>query len=190
MNKTENEWKPIPNFEGYYASKDGRVLSNKQGENYIMVPLKKRDGYLYLYLYDGHGNQKKMYLHRLILMAWVRMPKPNEEARHLNDIHDDNRLENLAWGTRMENVGDKRKNGRLSIGTRNPFHKLTDSQVLEIREKYKNGMSSRDIAAEYGVAHTTVLKIARGQKWQHIANEPIIVKHSTVRKDYRKGGRQ
>jgi hypothetical protein len=192
MNKIDNEWKPIPRHEGYYASKDGRIMSRKSGENFVLIPLKKRDGHLFVFLYDGQGNKKKMYVHRLILMAWSRMPKRNEEARHLNDIPDDNRLENLEWGTRIENANDKRKNGGLSIGKRNASHKLTDSQVLEIREKYKAGMSSRDIADEYGVAHTTVLKIARGQRWQHVANEPIIVKHKSIRKDYKmkKGGQQ
>lgn len=185
MKHNGKEWRPIPDFGGYYASSDGEILTTKQKRQSVMVPMKQRDGHLYVYLYDGQGNQKKMYVHRLILMAWVRMPKPNEEGRHLNDIPNDNRLENLAWGSGTDNAADKRRNGGLPIGERVPSHKLTDSQVLEIREKYRRGLSSRDLSAEYGVAHTTILKIARGQKWKHISDEPILVKHSTIRKDYR-----
>lgn len=78
-----------------------------------------------------------------------------------------------------------KKNGGLPIGERCGSHKLTEKQVLEIREKYGSGLPSRDIATECGVAHTTILKIARGQRWKHVSSEPILVKHSTIRKDFR-----
>lgn len=190
MKHNGKEWRPIPDFGGYYASSDGEILTTKQKRLSVMVPMKQKDGHLYVYLYDGRGNQKKMFVHRLVLMAFVRMPNQNEEARHLNDIPNDNRLENLAWGSRTDNESDKRRNGGLPIGERSGSHKLTESQVLEVREKYRSGISSRDIAAEYGVTHTTILKIARGQRWKHVSSEPIIVKHSTIRKDYRNNQKQ
>lgn len=176
---TNRTWNPIPNFDGYYASKDGCI----KGKRGIMHPMKTKDGHLYVYLYDGYGNQKKMFVHRLILMSFDRMPNQNEEARHLNDIPSDNRITNLAWGSRVENVVDKRRNGRIPVGEKCGTHKLTEHQVTEICEKYKDGLSSRDIAFEYGVAHTTILKIARCQRWKHIVKKPIVAYHPSVRKD-------
>lgn len=190
VKQIDKTWKPIPNFDSYFVSNDGKVMSMKQGRRIVMRPIKQEDGHLYVFLYDGHGNQKKMYVHRLVLMAWVRMPFSDEEGRHLNDIPDDNRLENLAWGSRLENVADKRRNEGFPVGERSGSHKLTDKQVLEVREKYKNGMSSRDIAAEYGVTHTSILKIARGQRWKHVSSEPIYVQHSSAPKTKLEGVRK
>lgn len=177
----------IPNFDNYFVSRDGKILSKVGNmQPHIVKPISTNQGYQYVFLYNGNGKRKKMFVHRAVLMAWVGMPKKGQETRHLNDTPTDNRVENLAWGSRMENVADKIRNGRLPIGEKAKSHKLTESQVVEIREKYKIGLSSRDLSTEYGVSHTTILKITRGQRWKHISDKPILVKHSTIRKDYKK----
>ena len=45
-------------------------------------------------------------------------PRPNylAVARHLNDEKTDNRLENVAWGTRKENAADMRRNREKAAG--------------------------------------------------------------------------
>ena len=178
---TERTWNPVPNFEGYYASADGCILSKRSHQPRIMNPMKQKDGYLYVYLYDGYGNQKKMYVHRLVLMSWVGMPKDGQECRHLNDDPSDNRIENLLWGTRIENVADKRRNHGLQIGERSSSHKLTEGQVMEIRQRYSDGKSARELSAEYGVSHNAILKIARGSSWKHLPIITVNVKHSSRR---------
>lgn len=177
----DSTWKPIPDHENYFASKDGRILSTKKKDPAIMKPILSKDGHMYVFLYDK-GKMKKMWIHRAVLLAWDREPMKNEEARHLNDIPSDNRLENLCWGSRLENVSDKRRNGGIRYGEKSVFHKLTDVQVMEIREKYSKDKSLTDLSAEYRVSKSTILQIVRGNKWKHL---PIIrntVKHSTARK--------
>ena len=110
------KWMPIPNFENYVVSKDGQILSSAGSmKPHLMTPMVNNEGYLYVYLYDGNGNQTKCFIHRAVLMAWVGMPKDGEETRHLNDIPADNCLENLCWGSRIENVADKRRNGGIPL---------------------------------------------------------------------------
>ena len=63
-----------------------------------------------------HGKKKFAKAHQLILFAFVG-PKPNGmECRHLNGNPADNRLENLVWGTRRENVFDSIKHGVFPKG--------------------------------------------------------------------------
>lgn len=177
------EWMQIPNYEHYFASKDGEILSFAgRTQPHLMNLMSNNDGYLYVYLYDGKGNQTKCFVHRAVLMAWVGMPKDSDETRHLNDIPTDNRLENLCWGNRFENVADKRRNGGIPIGERAASHKLTEKQVIKIRKRYAMGESARDLAEEYGVAHNTILVIVRGQMWKHLPTFPVIVKHSSAPK--------
>ena len=179
---TNKTWNPIPEFDGYFASSDGYILSKKQGHTRVLNPIEGNDRHLYVFLYDGQGNSKKMYVHRLVLMAFVGFPKDGQECRHLNDIPSDNRIENLVWGTRLENAADKRRNGGLPIGERVKSHKLNEDDIGIIREKYLKGSSSRELANEFNVAHTTILQVVRGERWKHISNEPIKVYHKPIPK--------
>jgi hypothetical protein len=51
-------------------------------------------------------------VHVLVLTAFVGPPPSGTECLHDNDIADDNRLSNLRWGTRSENLYDMVRNGR------------------------------------------------------------------------------
>jgi len=177
------EFSQIPNFEGYFVSKNGVVLSKRQQiQPIVMRQMKQKDGHLYVYLYNGKGKSKKMYVHRLVLMAWIGMPKNGQEARHFNDIPYDNRIENLAWGSRIENVADKRKNGRIPIGEKSPSHRLTNEQVMDIRKRYSIGESAKDLSIEFGISHVNILAIIRGDNWSHLPLVPVVAKHSSAPK--------
>lgn len=69
-----------------------------------------RFGYAVVDIYDGRGKFRRRRVHRMVLLAHVGLPKNGEECRHLNDVKLDNRAQNLAWGTRSENVIDSYKN--------------------------------------------------------------------------------
>jgi len=165
------KWRPIPEFEDYFASDDGEILSLAKSRNKprIMNQLTSPDGHKYVFLHKNK-KQTKMFVHRAVLMAWVRMPRPDEEGRHLNDKPWENTLENLAWGTRQENTDDKRRNGGIPIGERSGTHKLTEQQVLEIKELYGK-QPLRVIAAKYGVSHTAIRRAALGIKWAYLEEE-------------------
>lgn len=179
---TEKTWEEIPNFEGYYASKDGHILSLKDNTNPIVLKplMEKKNRHLYVYLYDGSGNSQKMYLHRLVLMAWVGLPKEGQVGRHLNDIPQDNRLENLSWGSVADNMADKIRNGGQTRGENHPSHRLTEKKVIEIRKRYAMGESSRTLSEEYGISHTNILEAVRGKSWKHLPTFPRVIKHSSA----------
>jgi len=180
---TEKVWSPIPHFEGYYASKDGYILSKRNDEPHILKPIKeKKDNHLYVFLYDGNGAYIKMYVHRLILMAWVGLPQKGQIGRHLNDIANDNRLENLAWGAVLDNAADRIRNGGQIMGENHFSHKLSNKQVIELRKRYAMGESSRELAKDYGISHTNILTTVRGEHWKHLPTFSVIVSHSSAPK--------
>lgn len=124
MNHTQAEqWRPIKGYEAYYeVSSQGRIRSKDRrvwnGKTYYTRPGRmmriqtKPAGYKFVNLYlNGIG--KCTYIHDLLLTHFVE-PRPSEKhvCRHLNDIPDDNRLENLRWGNESENMFDQSKNGR------------------------------------------------------------------------------
>lgn len=160
-------WKPVPEFANYLVSSDGRVLSVQKGYGWLLSPIRhKRTGHLYVFLYqDGH--MYKRYIHDLVLSAWHREPVSGEECRHLNGNPEDNHLENLAWGSRQDNANDRVKHGRSLRGEKSPVHKLTEHQVLEIRNRVGTE-TLRSLAREYGVSHTCIRRAGNGMNWGYL----------------------
>jgi hypothetical protein len=121
----QERWKPVPGFEGYYeASDQGRVRSVDRTvaharwgtivrKGKILSPgVKSKYGHLGVTLCrDNMGYQK--HVHYLVLETFVCPRPPGLECRHLNGDPGDNRLMNLAWGTRRQNSGD-RTHGRAA----------------------------------------------------------------------------
>lgn len=162
-------WNPVPNHDGYYASADGRIMSMKRGSPFIMKQMAAKDGHLYVFMY-GHGKMKKVWVHRAVLSAYRGHEEKDLECRHLDDDPTHNFVENLEWGDRLQNVGDKRRNGGMPVGEKSGTHKLTEQQVIEIRRLHGKE-SLRSIAKRYGVSHTCVRRAALGIKWGYIQQE-------------------
>jgi len=105
---TEN-WKAVPGHEGRYEVSDlGRVKSFcRRKEGVFLRPGRMPGGHLSVAL--GKGNSQCV--HKLVLFAFVGPPPEKHECLHANGVPADNRLENLRWGTRGENIRDAIKHG-------------------------------------------------------------------------------
>lgn len=162
-NSNEIHWKPIPRYAGYSVTQDGRMRGPMGRE---MRPMSAGRGHRFILAWRP-GVPRKLFVHRAVLMAFVRMPRKGEFALHHNDDPADNRLENLRWGTRLDNARDKIKNGGQARGEDIRAAKLTRHQVREIRLR-RSKETLRSLAAEYGVSHTAIHRAAEGIKWKHI----------------------
>jgi hypothetical protein len=81
------------------------------------------------------------------------------------------RAEHLFLGTTQDNVADRERKGRNRPpkGEQCGTHKLTEIQVIEIRERYAaGGILLRELAIEYGVGKAAIGKITRRERWAHI----------------------
>ena len=172
-------WLPIPGFPGYEASDDGNVRSldrvvefrdgrRRRFSGKVLKPNKWRE-YRVLVLRDEDGRRRTALVARFVLMAH-RGPKPFPAAviRHLNDDSSDDRLENLAWGTRLENTADRIRNGNDFCGEKHPRSLLTDADVVAIREKVAAGRRQREVAVRYGVDQSVISRIVSRKRWTHL----------------------
>ncbi|MCM1217913.1 MAG: HNH endonuclease [Lachnospiraceae bacterium] len=81
---------------------------------------------IYLCLMDG--TRKCFKVHRLVMNTFCPIENSEElQVNHINGHKDDNRLENLEWCTRSENLIHAFKTGleERPKGEKNPRHKLT-----------------------------------------------------------------
>lgn len=89
--------------------------------------------------------RKRFLIHHLVAQAFIG-PKPEGmEVRHANDIRDDNRAENLSYGTRSENMYDSIRNGSHNRASRTHCcrgHEYTDGS-FKLRINKLNGRTFR-----------------------------------------------
>ena len=74
----------------------------------------------------------------------------------------------LFSGTNLDNIRDMVAKGRNPFGQRIHTTKLQESDVLEIRRLFREGMSKAELGRRYGVHSTNIDALLRGQTWRHV----------------------
>lgn len=105
---------------------------------------------------------RKLRVHHAVLLAYGYDRPAGAECRHLDGNSHNNALANLRWGTRQENSDDKIAHGRMPYGEEKHDVRLTVGQAIAIQ---RDTRASRVVGREYGVSHTAVLRIRRGDRW-------------------------
>ena len=67
-----------------------------------------------VHLKTPKGKDKIERVHRLVAIAFIDNPERKTEVNHINSIRNDNRVENLEWVTREENIAHSVKSHNKS----------------------------------------------------------------------------
>lgn len=84
--------------------------------------------------------------------------------------------EHLFLGTQQANVADRdakgrcRTTGNKSLGQQRASAKLTENDIVEIRQLRQSGVTTVALAKRYGVHHSVISRAARAVTWPHISN--------------------
>ena len=180
-------WKDIPGYEGIYqASNLGKVRSLDRFENFdnragnkISIRRRKgrvlkhmiRKGYCSVWI-RKNGSSTTKGCHHLVALAFLGVP-PHKVGNHLGGYqvnHKDcnkqnNRVENLEWVTREENIKHGQKHNLFAHGENVKHAKLTEKDVLEILESQLNTVQ---LGKMYGVSNVMVGLIKRKKAWRYL----------------------
>ncbi len=143
----------------YIKGKVKSVKINEQG--YVRVTLHK------------NGKEARHMVHRIVATAFIKNDDPvnKTEVNHIDLNRKNNVVTNLEWISHTDNVKYSYKQGshdNKRKGSMNGNSKLTEEQIIEIREKFNNGITRSQIAKEYNIGWTTVNGIVKRTYWKHI----------------------
>lgn len=113
------------------------------------------------------GTQRLIMVHRLVCEAF-HGPPPSKfhQGAHLNGIRSDNRPENLAWKTPLENAADTIRHGTRIRGENHPSAKLNEPIVLSLRDKRAAGtLDTIKEAQRHRCSQKSISDAARGKTW-------------------------
>ena len=152
----------------YYVDDCGNVYSSKTNK---LLRLQSNGHYLKVTL-TIKGKQVQKLVHRLVAELFIPNPKSLPEVNHKNGIKEDNHASNLEWVTPSENQQHSVRIGLRKFGTDLWNGKFNKTQVEDIIQKRKDGVSCRKLGKEYGCDPTTISTIARGLRYKNYFNPP------------------
>ena len=188
----EEVWKDVVGYEEYFkVSNMGRVFTKRSNK----IPKFHKSNNYWIFCTRFGGRKSKAFtfrVHRLVAEAFLPPPSDylKEECaktvygkvivRHIDNNTDNNKADNLLWGTYQDNTNDwLTSTEHLLTGSRvdertgcnHTKSKLTEEDVNFIREFYKpkckvNGC--RALAKKYDVSHAIISSVVLRKTYRNI----------------------
>ena len=168
-NSLPEGFKEISEDPAHCVNNKGDVI-RKRTRRVLTQSLNKK-GYLQVCL----SNKVTRPTHRLVAKVFCCRPIDLfNQVNHIDGNKTNNNADNLEWTDNTGNIRHAYSNGLIdvkkqsvnAIGEGNNSAKLTDKQVLEIRNKLD--LTNRELAEEYGVSVPTISAIRNNRTGKHL----------------------
>lgn len=126
----------------YSVTKEGLV----KGPRGFLKGQVDRGGYLRVQLWI-EGTRHYRSVHRLVAENFIDNPEGKTEVNHIDGDKSNNRVENLEWVTRCENMSHAVSTGLRRVGEKSPVAKISDADVDYIRRNIVRGCPSFGVKA-------------------------------------------
>lgn len=175
-------WKPVVGFGNHYEASN---IGNIRSKDRVVIRKNPKTGKLSEFFYKskilqpcssnkyGHqvvhlgfdSKKKNVFVHTMVLLAFVGECPNGMECCHINGDAKDNRLENLRWDTHYSNNQDRKLHGMYAVGQNHPMSTLTEKDILAIRS---SGKSNKELRKIYHISNSQMHRILTRQSWKHL----------------------
>lgn len=158
----------------YYIDDLGKLYTDYGAKK--MANSEHNKGYIGNTLYRVDGSYKLYLRHRLVLQTFRPIDNFEEmQVNHIDGIKSHNYVDNLEWCTNQENRIHACEMGlaaRLK-GEENPFHKLTEQEVLEMIDDLQNHIPYSVLIDKYNCSKSTISAIKNKRNWSYLTKDII-----------------
>jgi len=186
MTTLGEEWRAVVGYEGLYeVSSQGSVRSldrtvlypdGKPSRNFKGKLLKQclnvKQRYYGVRL-SKQGKTKLWLIHQLVAAAFLGNRPEGWVICHGSQGPLCNEVNNLSYGTVVQNSKDQWRDGTKRYGEKCSWSKLTTSEVLMIKELYEKGTKGKELAIMFEISHSRVCDIVKGRGWTHLNNDHL-----------------
>lgn len=178
-------WKAVKGYEGYYEVSDfGRVrrVGSASGTQTgrllkpttIYYDTGGRKPYLCAVVSLSKDSQVRRFrLSRLVSETFYGPCPKGIQVNHKDGNPLNNELSNLEYATNRDNALHASKMGLLVHGEDHQGAKITEQDVLDIREAVARGTSTyENLMQHYGLNKSTIWAIVYHRTWKHVGGPP------------------
>lgn len=163
-------WAIIEQYPDYEVSDLGRVRRVTRGRGArqgAVLKAWKTLEYPTVQLYSGTGKAARFYIHDLVAAAFLGKKPNGYQVNHKDGNKSRSELQNIEYVTRSENALHALATG-LKVSLRGEMagrSKLTERDVIRIRQRVADGEIQKDIATEFSVSRSRISLICSGRSW-------------------------
>lgn len=159
------EIRPVPGYPMYGVDRDGNTYKMTDGRWMPKRQTISKVGYPVIALWANNKGVTRT-VHRLVLEVFVGPCPEGMEALHADGTRTNNKLENLRWGTRSENMQDAIAHGTSTAGSKNGGARLTALDVLWIKDLFETGFTPKELLKHFKVSLTTIRRVLTGKTYK------------------------
>ena len=173
MSMDKETWKGVDGFPNTEVSSAGNLRSLFRGGCKPRSVHRNENGYVIVSL-QNKNIRKCFRVHVLVAAAFIGPKPPRMDVNHIDGNKANNEAGNLEYVTRSENhrhafrLGLAKSPFTGRIGEKHFAAKLTDRDVISMRELFANGVPRHDLAEKFGLSYYTVWDITTRRSWKHI----------------------
>lgn len=161
--------KEIKGFEGRYTISNLGIVRSLL-TNKILNPVITKFGYKRINLRKANDTKTYSYfVHRLVAGNFIPNPNNLPEVNHIDCNRTNNRLDNLEWTSKENNIKHSfLYGGKSNEGRKNPNAKLNEDDVKAIKALYKTlRFSNVEISKLFNVGSTSIDNIINNKTWSN-----------------------
>lgn len=165
----------LSGYEGLYKiNKQGKIISlpRHRCRGKVKKATLINNGYLIVNLCKN-SKSKNYLLHRLVAETFIPNPENKPDINHKNGIKTDDRVENLEWCTKSENMQHAVKTGlfvptkfKILVGEKHGSSKLKEADVIFIRNHKE--MSNKELAKKFNISKEHASLIKNKKSWRYL----------------------